>query len=215
MDETTRREPQPNTAALILEVAERLAQTQGFNGFSYADIAEELKITKASLHYHFATKADLGRALIAGYGRRFDQALAQIGAAPPSDMLRRYVKLYESVLVRDRMCLCGMLAAEYSSLPAPMRVELRGFFDRNETWLVAQLERGRKAGELQFEGSPVDLARMLTAGLEGAMLLARSYEEPARFGATARRLLAEVNATRRKSRRGGGRKRRAVSGTRQ
>ena len=215
MDETTRREPQPNTAALILEVAERLAQTQGFNGFSYADIAEELKITKASLHYHFATKADLGRALIAGYGRKFDQALAQIGAAPPRDMLRRYVKLYESVLVRDRMCLCGMLAAEYSSLPAPMRVELRGFFDRNETWLVAQLERGRKAGELQFEGSPVDLARMLTAGLEGAMLLARSYEEPARFGATARRLLAEVNATRRKSRRGGGRKRRAVSGTRQ
>jgi len=46
-------------------VAERLVQVRGFNGFSYADIAAELHITKASLHYHFATKADLGEALIA------------------------------------------------------------------------------------------------------------------------------------------------------
>ena len=48
------------TASRILDVAERLAQTQGYNGFSYADIAAELGITKASLHYHFASKADLG-----------------------------------------------------------------------------------------------------------------------------------------------------------
>lgn len=214
MDETAGREPQSDTAALILEVAERLAQTQGFNGFSYADIADELKITKASLHYHFATKAELGRALIESYGRKFDDALAHIETAPPQDILRQYARLYEDVLVRDRMCLCGMLAAEYSTLPAAMRIELRGFFDRNETWLATQLERGRKAGALQFEGSPVGFARMLTAGLEGAMLLARSYEEPARFSATARRLLAEVSPARRKSRRGSGRTRRAGTGRR-
>jgi TetR/AcrR family transcriptional repressor of nem operon len=185
------------TATRILEVAERLAQTRGFNGFSYADIAAELKITKASLHYHFATKAELGCALIVGYGRRFEAALAQIGIGKPRDALRRYVQLYEDVLVRDRMCLCGMLAAEYSTLPDPMRLELRSFFDKNESWLANHLERGRKAGELRFEGSALEIARMLTAGLEGAMLLARSYEEPARFEATAKRLLAEVSTPRR------------------
>ena len=58
-------------------------------------------------------------------------------------------------------------------------------------------QRGRKAGELRFEGSALEIARMLTAGLEGAMLLARSYEEPARFEATAKRLLAEVSTPRR------------------
>jgi hypothetical protein len=52
------------TAARILDVAERLAQVRGFNGFSYADIAAELGITKAALHYHFASKADLGEALM-------------------------------------------------------------------------------------------------------------------------------------------------------
>jgi TetR/AcrR family transcriptional repressor of nem operon len=176
----------------ILEVAERLAQTRGFNGFSYADIAAELGITKASLHYHFASKADLGCALITGYSARFEAALAQIEAADPGDTLRRYVQLYEDVLVRDRMCLCGMLAAEFSTLPHSMRGQLRQFFDRNEAWLATQLERGRMAGALRFDGPPLDLARMLTAGLEGAMLLARSYEEPARFGVTASRLLADA-----------------------
>ncbi len=187
----------PDTATRILEVAERLAQTRGFNGFSYADIAAELGITKASLHYHFATKADLGCALIAGYSKRFEAALAQIGAADPKDTLNRYVQLYEDVLVRDRMCLCGMLAAEYSTLPEAMRGELRSFFDKNESWLAIHLDRGRKAGVLQFDGPPIEMARMLTAGLEGAMLLARSYEDPARFEATAKRLVAEVSHSRR------------------
>lgn len=187
------------TASRILDVAERLAQTRGFNGFSYADIAAELGITKASLHYHFATKAELGCALIVGYSTRFEAALEQIGAADPQDTLRHYVQLYENVLVRDRMCLCGMLAAEYSTLPEPMRAELRNFFDKNESWLASHLERGRKAGMLRFEGPAFETARLLTAGLEGAMLLARSYEEPARFEATAKRLLAEVSGSRRSS----------------
>ena len=41
-------------------VAERLVQVRGFNGFSYADVADELDITKAALHYHFPGKAELG-----------------------------------------------------------------------------------------------------------------------------------------------------------
>ena len=62
------------TATRILDVAERLAQVRGFNGFSYADIAAEVGITKAALHYHFASKADLGEALISRYGDQVDFA---------------------------------------------------------------------------------------------------------------------------------------------
>jgi TetR/AcrR family transcriptional repressor of nem operon len=182
----------PGTSDRILEVAGQLAQRRGFNGFSYADIAAALKITKASLHYHFATKADLGRALIARYTERFQAALDALEGTP-ANILRRYVKLYEDVLVRDRMCMCGMFAAEYSTLPGPMRNELRRFFNKNEEWLARHLEQGRTNGGFEYEGSSVEMARMLTAGLEGAMLLARSFEEPKRFTATAERLLAELN----------------------
>ena len=54
----------------------RLVQVRGYNAFSYADVAAELHLTKAALHYHFAGKAELGEALIARYAARFADALA-------------------------------------------------------------------------------------------------------------------------------------------
>src|SRR6476469_1066447 len=112
-----------DTATRILDSAESLVQVRGFNGFSYADVAAELAITKASLHYHFPGKAELGRALIARYGERFAAALAGIDAAGGSAhaKLRAYTDIYGAVLRGRRMCLCGMLAAEYLTLPEPMR----------------------------------------------------------------------------------------------
>ena len=67
-----------DTADRILEVAERLVQVHGFNGFSYADISTKVRIRKASLHYHFPTKAGLGVALIARYQAAFLGALGEI-----------------------------------------------------------------------------------------------------------------------------------------
>ncbi len=111
------------TDAAILDAAERLVQVRGFNGFSYADIAQELSVTKASLHYHFPGKADLGQALIDRYAERFALALAAIEArgGTPVDELDAYAGLYADVFVDHRMCLCGMLAAEYETLPGPMQ----------------------------------------------------------------------------------------------
>jgi len=184
------------TATRALEVAARLAQTRGFNGFSYADLSAHLGITKASLHYHFASKAELGCALIVRYTESFCAALMHIDGPYPRQTLQQYVQLYEDVLVRDEMCLCGMFAAEYSTLPARMQQELRRFFDANDAWLTAVLERGRSRGSLQFDGVALEAARTLTAGLEGAMLLSRSYREPGRFTVIASRLLSGVGVGR-------------------
>jgi TetR/AcrR family transcriptional repressor of nem operon len=124
------RDESPTAAATaILDVAEQLAQTRGYNGFSYADIAAQLGVTKASLHYHFPSKAELGRALIQRYHRLFGAALEAIaGRNPPQEKLKQYVGLYDSVLSNERMCLCGMLAAEYATLPPPTRQFLRTAF---------------------------------------------------------------------------------------
>jgi len=183
----------PQTSGQILDVAERLAQTRGFNGFSYADIATELGITKASLHYHYPTKADLGRALIDRYSTTFAAALAGIeeSRSPRPMQLERYVAIYAEVLKAGRICLCGMLAAEYTTLPALMQDAIRGFFDVNERWLSRVLESGRKDGSLAFEGTPEDAARAITSALEGAMLLARPYGGAERFKSAAQRVLSE------------------------
>ena len=55
------RRTEGGTASKILDVAERLVQLRGFNGFSYADVAEELGISKASLHYHSPERPSSGR----------------------------------------------------------------------------------------------------------------------------------------------------------
>lgn len=189
-------QPSADTGRRALDIAERLVQTRGFNGFSYADIAEALGVTKASLHYHFPSKADLGERLIERYEAGFLDTLAGIDKAQQgaAQKLRRYAKIYADVLRANRMCLCGMLASDYATLPKPMRERVRHFFDENERWLARVLEEGRKTGQLAFKGAPIELARMIVASLEGAMMLARSYGEPPRFDAAAERVIAELEA---------------------
>jgi TetR/AcrR family transcriptional repressor of nem operon len=185
------REP-GGTRSRILDVGERLVQSRGFNGFSYNDVATELSVTKASLHYHFPSKADLGVALMTRYSERFAESLRNIdaerGEAPAK--LDAYVDLYTDVLRADRMCLCGMLAAEYQTLPSSIRVVVVGFLDDNEAWLARILEDGRDDGSLRFSGPAADVGRSIISSLEGAMLLARTYGALERFETSAGLALA-------------------------
>jgi len=187
-----------DTATRILDSAERLVQSRGFNGFSYADVAAELGITKASLHYHFASKAELGRALVERYAAGFAAALAEIdagdGGAPAK--LDAYARIYGDVLRERRLCLCGMLAADYDTLSAPMRGAVVRFFDDNEQWATRVLSEGQADGTLHLEGSPRETAQALVSGLEGAMLIARPYGEIERFEASAGQLLAGLAGVR-------------------
>jgi TetR/AcrR family transcriptional regulator, transcriptional repressor for nem operon len=182
-------------ATAVLDIAERLAQTRGYNGFSYADIAAQLNVTKASLHYHFPSKAELGRALVERYRSVFSAALDVIDRTDkkPHEKLRQYVELYHSVMSNERMCLCGMLAAEYETLPAPMQSELTAFFSANESWLTSVLEAGLNAGSFAFKEPASERARVLIGGLEGAMLVARSFGAPQRFETAAACMLADLS----------------------
>jgi TetR/AcrR family transcriptional regulator, transcriptional repressor for nem operon len=185
---------QADTASEILDAAERLVQVRGFNGFSYGDVAAELGVTTAALHYHFGSKAEMGEALIRRYASRFAEALSAIDgrdASAPAK-LRAYATLYLDVLRDERMCLCGMLAADYQTLPDAMRDAVVRFFDDNEAWLRRVLEQGKAEGTLHFSGSGEEAAQTIVGGLEGAMLVARPYGDTARFEAAANRLLASV-----------------------
>jgi TetR/AcrR family transcriptional repressor of nem operon len=193
---TTATVLQKDTRTQILDVAERLVQTGGFNDFSYADIAAELAVTNAALHYHFRTKAALGDALIERYSERFFAALDRI-AAESTDaraQVEAYIDLYREVLAADRMCLCGVLAAEYPTLPDSMRRAVQRFFDRNETWLVALLEAGSRSQRLDAADSAIDTARMIVDTLEGAVMIARAQHDPGRFESVATRLLRSIRA---------------------
>jgi TetR/AcrR family transcriptional repressor of nem operon len=192
----TRPKRQPGTPERILDVAERLVQERGFNNFSYADVAGKLGITTASLHYHFPGKAELGHALITRYTQRFMQALERIDQNIPDarSRLEAYTGLYADVLKGKRMCMCGILAAEYQTLPPPMRDAVTHFFDENTRWLAQLLTQGIADDTLSVNGTVQDTAQNILATLEGAMLVARPYGDLERFDASARQLLGSLSA---------------------
>ena len=185
------------TAERALDVAERLVQLRGFNGFSYADVAAELQITKAALHYHFASKGDLGVALVDRYCAKLGANLTRLAAADRSaaGRMRGYAALYRNMLREGRLCLCGMLAAEFHTLPEIMKSAVMRFFTMNEAWLEEVLTEGAAAGEIQLAGSAHDAGVAIVAGLEGAMLVTRPFGDMARFEAAAGPMLAGLTGT--------------------
>jgi TetR/AcrR family transcriptional regulator, transcriptional repressor for nem operon len=178
------------TADRVVEAATSLVQTRGYNGFSYADIADIVGIRKASLHHHFPGKVDLGQAVASRYRRAFGEALVDIVSDTDDRIVRldRYAELYARQLSEHaRMCLCGMLAAEYETLPASVQDEVRAFFDEQRAWLARVLGGGRRSAADAKRRADVFLA-----GLEGALLIARTDGSLARFRRTARELVDVV-----------------------
>lgn len=182
------------TADRVLDIAEALVQTRGYNAFSYADISRAVGVRKASLHHHYPTKAHLGLALVARYHAAFVGALGDIEARSETAprRLERYIELYGSVLRRGRMCMCGMLAADVATLPKSMRESIAGFFAENEQWLARVLAEGKKRGEIAFEGTPSSMASFFVSSLEGAMLVARGSGTPDPFDDVVRHLMARI-----------------------
>jgi TetR/AcrR family transcriptional regulator, transcriptional repressor for nem operon len=181
-----------DTVQRILDVSQQLLQTRGYNAFSYADISEAVGIRKASIHYHFPSKTDLGKALVARYREVFRQERSRIDQNTDHALhkLERFADLYLAGLQDGRVCLCGMLAEDFTTLPSDMCEEVKAFFNENEAWLKKVLIEGKNAGMIQYQGTVEVEAQLILTGLQGAQLIARSYGDTTRFSAIAQRLLA-------------------------
>ena len=126
------------TAEQILDVAETLIQTRSYSAFSYQDIADALGIRKASIHYHFATKADLGIAVVDRYAERFGSALAALGqdqSRSSAQLLVFYCEPYlQFAQTPDRVAdvRCWPLTM---ALPCESARARCGLFEEHQTWL--------------------------------------------------------------------------------
>jgi len=192
---TTQPDIYPGTPTRILDAAEQIVQARGFNAFSYGDAAVELGITTAALHYHYPRKTDLGKALITRYASRFAARLKVLDDSHDSARARLdgYVSIYAEVLAQGKMCLCGILAAEYLTLSSDMQTAVREFFEQNEVWLSRVLEQGKADRSMNFTGEVGDIARMIISGLEGAMLVSMAYGDVERFRKVAASLTSLGN----------------------
>lgn len=178
----------------ILASAQRLVQTRGFNGFSYADIAKEVGIRKASLHHHFSTKTDLGVALIEVYTAMVDGALLGISASTMAadKKLAAYVGLYRHSLEAERVCLGGMLASDALTLDGAILPGLKSFFARNIRWLTEVISEGKEKQIFVLHGTPTNHAHLFVSSLQGALILARATGDHKPFDQTASLLIKSL-----------------------
>jgi TetR/AcrR family transcriptional repressor of nem operon len=169
------------TADQILDTAERLIQSRGYSAFSYADIAASLGIRKASIHYHFRSKTELGMAVVDRYMARFAAGLAAIAAddtRSSQSMLDFYTEPYlQFAKSPDMVCLCGALAGEMMALPPELRARVDQFFKEHQLWLAGILKRGVERGEFKLAAPPAKTARLILGALQGALLVKRTTQD--------------------------------------
>jgi TetR/AcrR family transcriptional repressor of nem operon len=160
-----------DTRETILAAARLMVQANGYSALSFRELAKQVGIKSASIHYHFPTKGDLAGALARRYAddavTYFDGLLAK--AADQATCIRSYTDVFRATLLNDnRMCLWGIMAAERDGLDAAVRAEVDRFTEVNIHWL-AQVLALKPPGK-----QPVrQRALAIFAAIEGAMLLAR------------------------------------------
>jgi TetR/AcrR family transcriptional repressor of nem operon len=183
------------TRERILDVAQAMIQENGYNGVSFRDLSVVVDVRSASIHYHFPSKEDLGEALIDRYRSVLSAGRAALDdrGLSPGRTLKQYVELLRSGFrATGHMCLCGVLAAEMSSLPERVAAGVRAFFAENEHWLAGVLARGRSSGEFHFAGTADRAAEAVFASLEGGLMSAWTFKDEGRIASVGKLVLESL-----------------------
>ncbi|HVJ51768.1 MAG TPA: TetR/AcrR family transcriptional regulator [Aliidongia sp.] len=165
-----------DTKQKIMSVARTTVQARGYNGLSFRDLARDVGIKSASIHYYFPSKGDLGGAVAHQYTADFAEYLDGLLAASldQATCIRKYTDVFRTTLLNEnRMCLGGMMAAEHAELPVEVRVEVVKFSEMNARWLAKVLSLGNEADAETIERR----ALAIFAAIEGAQLVARSRDD--------------------------------------
>jgi len=164
-------------ATEILNVARRLMMERGYNGFSFRDVAAEVGIKSASIHYHFPSKAELAEAAARDYREWCSRELANLSAPDALGLLSAYGDLFVAML-NDQRCVClgGVLAVDAATLPSQVKTEVEKFFEAHHAWISEALRKGQEDGEIKLEIDPDAFATTFVSSLEGAMIVARGID---------------------------------------
>jgi len=162
-----------DTRETILTAAQATVQAKGYNALSFRELAKDVGIKSASIHYYFPTKGDLGAELARRYTDNaigyFEHLIGQ--GLPVDETFARYVAVFRAALQNDnRMCLYGVMAAEYGDLPHEVRLAVDAFSEANVAWLVRLLAPHHP----ELDGADLRArALAIFAAIEGAQLVAR------------------------------------------
>ncbi|MDA7804090.1 TetR/AcrR family transcriptional regulator [Crocinitomix sp.] len=162
-----------STRKKIVVIADQLIRSSGYNAFSYADIGSILKIKNAAIHYHFPTKAALGKAVIEETRDKFKHGTDLWAELSINDQLYAFFDLYKKNEKNNCICFMGALGSDYNSLPAEMQEELKIAHDEISAWLTNIFTLGKENGHFNFKETPESMTNFVTSALLATLILQR------------------------------------------
>ena len=185
------------TRARLLDAAERLALGQGFSATTVDQVIAEAESSKGAFFHHFASKSDLGRALVARYAAADVAALRRVMASAeqrsddPAVQLIEFVRGFEEIgdeIADEHQSSCLYASfVHHRELTADGSTEV--IVEAVEAWRAAIAEKLAAAaarGSLREEIDLDDLADHVFVTFEGAFILARALGDTSRMRAQLR-----------------------------
>lgn len=180
-----------------MDVAQNFAMTRGMNSFSYKDIANEVGIKTASIHYHFPKKDNLSTAIMSRYLDRFSRILNEFDETidSPKKKLRNYIDTCLACTDNALLvCLCGIMASDFETLSKETQLKVQEFICFNEEWLESVLRQGKQEGELDFRLSSAQTAKLLFGSIEGCIIAAHAFPKEEMISGLTKQWLKLVSA---------------------
>jgi TetR/AcrR family transcriptional repressor of nem operon len=168
-----------DTREKIIELATGLIETMGYSGFSYQDIADKLKIKKASIHYHFPAKEDLGVAVFQAFRKKVDDHILEndFEKATPTEKLTGYFLYHAQFTIDCNQISCiGAITSEWNVIPSKLREQIEEFNKWHVGFIMSILKEGIKKREFHSSGTLEEQALFVIATTKGALPMARETQ---------------------------------------
>ena len=147
--------------ALVLAAFDQLAE-HGFEGLRTREVAAEVGVNIATLHYYFPTKEALIRGVLSEAMRRFRSTLAPHGS--PTDQLKNHLRAVRKLLKDDPElgAVMGELALRSGRDPAMAKI----MRETNEAWhrtVQGLVRRAARDGQPSSAHNSGDVAAVVIA----------------------------------------------------
>jgi TetR/AcrR family transcriptional repressor of nem operon len=167
------------TRKRILDIAEELILTRGYNGFSYQDISETIGIRKASIHYHYPLKEDLIERYLRKQIILFKMWCKQVRNESSADKLSLFGKMYLTLSKQGRkICPIGMLTAEFQVLPLKIQERVQELLQTEIGWLERTIKNGMQEGVFSKSINVHRTALIIITTLSGMLKMLRIHKDP-------------------------------------
>lgn len=162
-----------DTRQLLIKSAECMLRSKGYSAFSYADLEKMVGIKKASIHYHFPKKEDLGVLIIESHIATTLVNLEEVNQRVPKaiDRLGEFMAFFKSATEDGSLPLCGSLAAEMVILPEKMQILTKKYLNIQLEWLKDTIEKGIADGDFITDSNAIQLAYQLLSLMEGSSFI--------------------------------------------